>query len=256
MTGDYWGPILEWQGKSQCRGLVGNSDGGAAALRDCMRLGKGGQMFRGMSQWWWWCQGSGWCHAGVAAVGVSLGWPWGPCCSEGCPAMLPCPAAGRGGAGSWAEGSCSRHVSLLRKTMQGKDHHPGGVSKGGLGGAHRNLSLTPSCSAAPRPLWPAPAAPPKPPGMPIPLHAVCLKLGLAHVLGASRGDRQKGQGAAPVPVLRQLQWHHWGKTVWLVLAVGWGRQGPVPPTPSVTVPLHENAGEGGDRGLPPKPNLA
>lgn len=147
MTGGYWEPTMEWQGESQCRGLAGNSDGRAAALRDCMRLAKGGQMFRDLSQWWWWwCQGSGWCHAGVAAVGVSLGWPQGPCCSEGCPATLPGPAAGREGGGSRAEGSCSRHVSFLGKTMQGRDHHPGGVSRGGLGGAHRNLSLPPSCS--------------------------------------------------------------------------------------------------------------
>lgn len=168
MTGDYWGPTLEWQGESQCRGLVGNSDVRAAALRDCMRLGQGGQVFRAMSQWWWWCRGSGWCHAGVAAVGVSLGWPRGPCCSEGCPATLPCPAAGRGGSGSWAEGSCSRHISLLGKTTRGRDHHPGEVSRGGPGGAHRNLSLPPSCSAAPGPLWATPAAPPNPLAHPSP----------------------------------------------------------------------------------------
>lgn len=122
-------------------------------------------------------RGSGWCHAGVAAVGVSLGWPRGPCCPEGCPATLPCPAAGREGGGSRAEGSCFRHVSFLGKTMQGRDHHPGGVSRGGLRGApgtsayplhalqHQGLS-------GPHLLLPQSA-----PGMPIPLHAVCLKLG-------------------------------------------------------------------------------
>lgn len=179
MTGGYWEPTMEWQGESQCRGLAGNSDGRAAALRDCMRLAKGGQMFRDLSQWWWWwCQGSGWCHAGVAAVGVSLGWPQGPCCSEGCPATLPGPAAGREGGGSRAEGSCSKACLFPGENHAGQRPPPRRGQQGRAWRGSQEPRLTPfMLSAAPEPLWPTPAAPPNPPGMPIPLHAVCLKLG-------------------------------------------------------------------------------
>lgn len=75
MTGDYWGPTLECQGESQCRGLAGNSDVGSAVLRDCMRLGKGGQMF-------------GACHSGGARGQGGAMQMW---------LQLGCPRAGHGG---------------------------------------------------------------------------------------------------------------------------------------------------------------
>lgn len=100
MTGGYWGSTLEGGGVTVQGSGWKQQWGGCHSPGRLHEVREGGaDVWGGVSQWWW-CQGSGWCHAGVAAGGVSLGWPGGPCCSEGCPAMLPCPAAGR-----W-EGGC------------------------------------------------------------------------------------------------------------------------------------------------------
>lgn len=167
---------------SQCRGLAGNSNGeGAAALAGCMRSGKGGQMF------------GGGCHSGGGARGqggamqvwLQVGCPWagrgGRAAQRG--ALQCCPALQQEGRrvvvpGPGWGGSCSRNASPgAGGTVQGRDPHPGGVSRGGLGGAHGNPSLPPACSALPGRPCPAPRCSPEPPGVPVPLHAVCLRWG-------------------------------------------------------------------------------
>lgn len=55
---------------------------------------------------------------------------------------------------------------------------------------------------------------------------------------------------------RQLRRHPWGQTARPVLAVGWGRRGPVPTVPGAAVPLHADGGEGGGGGLAPPQSRA
>lgn len=170
--------------------------GGAAALAGCMGLGKGGQMFGR-----WGCHSGGGARGqgGAMQVCLQVGCPWagqgGPRCSEGCPAMLPCPAAGRwGGVVPVPGGSCCRHVSLLGETMQGRDPHPGGFSRGGLGGARRNPSSPPARSALPEPLCPTPRCSPKPPRRARPPPCRVLETGPSPRAGGKRRGRAKGLG--------------------------------------------------------------
>lgn len=236
---------MEWWGVSQCRGLAGNSSARGCSSGRLHEVGEGQGDVLGMSQWWW-RQGSGWCHAGVAAGGVSLGWLGGLCCSEGCYAMQPCPAAGsRGSEWSLGRESCSKHISLLGGPCRAVTL-PRGASRRGLGRAHRNHSLPTAFSALPGPSDLYPAAPPNLPSMPIPLCTVCLRQDRAHVLGPSREDRQKGWGASPVPVPRHLWRCHRGRMAQLVPMMGWRMQGSVPP---VLQPLSmQMVGRGGWQG--------
>lgn len=57
---------------NSCRGLAGNSDVGVAVLRDCMRLGKGGQMFGACHSG----GGGGRGQGGAMQVWLQLGRPW------------------------------------------------------------------------------------------------------------------------------------------------------------------------------------
>lgn len=126
---------------------------------------------------------------GVRVVPCRCGCRWGvPGLAGGavllrgvpCNAALPCSrkvggwlSLGRGG----GEAVPGTPLPGRGGTVQGRDPHPGGVSRGGLGGAHGNPSLPPACSALPGRPCPAPRCSPEPPGVPVPLHAVCLRRG-------------------------------------------------------------------------------
>lgn len=177
MTGDYWGPTLEWQGESQCRGLAGNSDGGAAVLRDCMRLGKGGQMFVACHSGGGGARGQG----GAVQVWLQLGCPWaghGGLAAQRV-ALQRCPALQQKGGEvvpGQREGVPGMSLSWGKpcRAETTTQEESAGESLEGLTGTsayplhvlqHQGLSRPHLLLLQP------------PPGTPIPLHAVCLKLG-------------------------------------------------------------------------------
>lgn len=155
MTRGYWRPTLGRGGSHSAGVWLGTAMGG-------LQLWQSAEVAEGWADVWG-------CHSGGAMqVWLQVGCPWAG--SGGRAAQrhaLQCRPAllweGEELCGPWA-GAKLLQAHLLGGTMQGRVSHPGEASRGGLGGACRNHSLTPECSALPlphtrllpQPLWACP----------------------------------------------------------------------------------------------------